>query len=190
MHSRPRGLWQGPPMWEDRLFSLFEDLEQQAEALFDTEREAELVDRGRSEYLAVTLASRLMASVGSVLTVEVEGVGAVSGELDRVGTGWCVLRGPGQDWVLRTAAITAVRDASERSVPEVAWSAVARLGLGSALRRIADEGVRCLLHLVDGRRHDVVLVRVGQDFVEAAEGEDRRPLLVALTAISGIQSRG
>ena len=33
--------------WEEQLFALLDDLEQQAEALYDAEREAELADRSR-----------------------------------------------------------------------------------------------------------------------------------------------
>ncbi len=62
---------------------------------------------------------------------------------------------------MRLDAVVAVHGASERSVPEVAWSPIARLGLGSALRRLADAGERCVLHLVDGTMHEAVLRRVG-----------------------------
>ena len=123
--------------WEEHLFSLFDDLEQQAEALYDTEREAELVDRSRSAYHEVTLASRLMASSGRTVVLDVRGVGRLEGTLDRVASGWFLLRGPAQDWVLRTVAVQVLSGASERSLPEVAWPPVARLGLASALRRLA-----------------------------------------------------
>ena len=51
--------------WEEELFAVLDDLEQQAEALYDAEREVDLADRSRAEYQQVTLASRLMATVGS-----------------------------------------------------------------------------------------------------------------------------
>ena len=137
--------------WEEDLFAVLDDLEQQAEALYDAERGLELADRSRAEYQQVTLASRLMASVGSDLVLDVRGVGAVGGVLERVGTGWCLVSGSGQDWIVPLGAVMAVRAASPRSVPEVAWSPVTRLGLGSALRRLADAGERCVFHLVDGR---------------------------------------
>ena len=66
---------------------------------------------------------------------------------------------------------------------------MARLGLGSALRRLADAGERCVVHRLDGGRHDGVVVRVGQDFVELAEGEQRRLTLVAFETIAAVQSR-
>ena len=40
--------------WEEELFALLDDLEQQAEALYDAERDAELADRSRAEYQQVT----------------------------------------------------------------------------------------------------------------------------------------
>jgi len=174
--------------WEDDLFSLLDDLEQRAEALYDQEREVDLADRARTEYAAVTLAGRLMASVDAEVALEVRGVGRVAGVLQRVGPDWCLVSGSGQDWVLRTAAVDLVRGASERSVPEVAWSPLARLGLGSALRRIADAGERCRLHTVAGTAYELVLVRVGADFVEG-RGADGRPVLVPYEGLAAVQRR-
>jgi len=174
--------------WEDELFALFDDLEQQAEALYDAERDADLADRSRAEYAQVTLASRLMASVDRELTLELRGVGQVSGTLQRLGVDWCLVHGSGQDWIARIPAVTRVRGASERSVPEVAWSPLAGLGLGSALRRIADSRSPCRVHLVDGAQHEVVLSRVGRDFVEAV-GPDGQPLLIPFGQLAAVQSR-
>jgi hypothetical protein len=122
---------------------------------------------GRAEYAAVTLAGRLMASVGRDVLLDVDGTGPVRGELRRVGTGWCLVSGDAGDWLVPLAAITAAQGVSDRAVPEVAWSAVSRLGLGSALRRLADEGAACVVATRGGARHEVVLTRVGKDFVEA-----------------------
>jgi hypothetical protein len=174
--------------WEEELFALLDDLEHQAEALYAAERDADLADRSRAAYREVTLASRLMATVGEQVRLEVTGVGAVDGVLDRVGAGWCLVSGPAQDWVVSLAAVAAVHGAAERSVPEVAWSPVATLGLGSALRRIADAGERCVLHLVDGTSYDGLPRRIGADFVEATVGEGRS-VLVAFAALAAVQSR-
>lgn len=174
--------------WEDDLFALLDDLEQQAEALYAADRDAELADRSRAAYGQVTLASRLMASLDTEVRLEVTGVGTVAGDLERVADGWCVLRGPAQDWVVCLPAVAAVHGASDRSVPEVAWSPVAALGLGSALRRLADAGERCVLHLRDTTSYDAVLRRVGADFVEASVGAGRT-VLVAFSALAAVQSR-
>jgi hypothetical protein len=176
--------------WEEELFAYLDDLEGQAAALYAADRAPELADRSRAEYQTVTLAARLMAAVDREVTLDVAGVGAVSGRLGRVATGWCSLSGAGQDWVVRTEAVTAVHGGSERAVPELAWPAVARLGLGAALRRLADAAEPCSVHLTDGRRHDGVLVRVGADFVELASGEPARPVLVVLGHVAAIRSQG
>jgi len=175
--------------WEDDLFALFDDLEGHAEALYDAEREPELADRSRAEYRRVSLASRLMASVEGDVTLDVLGVGPVAGRLERVADGWCLVSGAAQGWIVVLAAVGVVHGAADRSVPEMAWSPVARLGLGSALRRLSDSGQRCVAHLRDGSTRDGVLRRVGADFVELATGGDRI-LLVGFDALAAVQSRG
>ena len=176
--------------WDERLFDLLDDLEGQAEALYAAERDAELADRSRAEYASVTLAGRLMASVGRDVLLDVDGTGPVRGELRRLGTGWCLVSGDAGDWLLPLDAIVAAQGASDRAVPEVAWSTVSRLGLGSALRRLADEGAPCVVATRGGARHEVVLTRVGKDFVEAATvAEPAHGLLLALASIGAVQSR-
>jgi hypothetical protein len=72
----------------------------------------------------------------------------------------------------------------------VAWSPVARLGLGSVLRRLADDGTPCVVVTRSGTRHDGVLVRVGADFVEARTGgEQARSVLLPLATVAAVQSR-
>ncbi|PUA81977.1 hypothetical protein [Nocardioides currus] len=176
------------PSWDDQLFSLFDDLEGQAAALYGLERDAELVDRSRAEYHQVTLDSRLVASMGEDVALTVAGVGRIEGELQRIGTGWCLVSGHAQDWIVRTARIEVVHGASERSVPEVAWSPLHRLGVSSALRRLAESQVRCVVHLLDGGQHETVVLRVGADFVEVGSPSDV-PALIAFDAISAVQSR-
>ena len=173
MHSGDVGVgaWQAGavdsgPGWDERLFALFDDLEAQAAVLYDAEREAELADRGRSEYAGVTLASRLMASVGTPLRVQIAGVGVVDGELRRVGPDWLLLTAEHADWVVLTSALESVVGASPRSVPEIAWPRIASLGVGSALRRLADAAEPCVWHARDAGAHEGVVRRVGRDFVE------------------------
>ncbi len=174
--------------WEDDLFAVLDDLEQQATALYDAERAPELADRSRAEYQRVSLASRLMATVDRDVVLDVRGPGAVSGVLERVAADWCHVRGSGQDWLVRLPAVGTLSGVSDRAVPEVAWPAVARLGIGSPLRRLANSGERCVVHLVDGSRHEGRPARVGQDFVEVV-GPGARVVLVAFAALAAVQSR-
>lgn len=174
--------------WERDLFAVLDDLEGQASAAFDAEREAELADRARAAYAEVTLASRLMASVGEQIGLDLPSLGRVEGTLERVGEGWCHLRGVGQEWIVPLRHVVSAHGASRRSVPEVAWSPVSRLGLSSALRRLADSAAPCQLCLRDGSRPEVRVLRVGADFVEAATAAEEL-VLVAHEAVVAIRSR-
>ena len=174
--------------WEHDLFAVLDDLEGQAAAAWEADREAELADRARSEYGSVTLASRLMASRGHDVALDVPHVGRLEGRLVRVGEGWCLLSGRGQDWIVPVHAVVGLRGASERSVPEVAWSPIDRLGLRSALRRLADTEARCVVHLADGTRHEAYVERVGADFLEARDGAGG-VLLVPYAGLVAVQSR-
>ncbi|WP_408898714.1 hypothetical protein ACJ5H2_06295 [Nocardioides sp. R1-1] len=175
--------------WEEELFALFDDLEEQASALYAAERGPEVADRSRAEYRQVLLAGRLMATVGQRVVLGVLGVGMLSGTIERVADGWLLLGAGEHDWVVAFDAVATVENASPRSVPQIAWSPLTRLGLPSALRRIAEAGEPCLLHLRDGTRYDGLLGRVGADFCELAVGEERRILLIAFSALAAAQSR-
>ena len=175
--------------WDEQLFALFDDLEQQAAGAFGVERDLEVAERAQAEYAVVTLASRLMASLDHDVVLDVTGVGPVSGTLRRVGDGWCLVEAASGEWLVRLPGILLARGLSERSVPEEAWPASARLGLGSALRRVASAGDSCRVCLTDGSAHDVRLVRVGADFVEGRAGESRVPVHVPMAAVAAVQQR-
>lgn len=180
--------------WEDELFGFLDDLEQQAGALFEADRDVEVADRSRTEYQQVSLASRLQASVEREVALHVLGVGVLRGRLDRVCETWCLVAtssgASAQEWMVPLEAVASVEGADDRSVPEVAWSPLTRLGLGSALRRLGDAGERCLVHRRDGGRHEGVPARVGADFLELVEGHGAaaRVSLVAFSAIGAVQS--
>jgi len=140
----------------------------------------------------------LMASLDREVTVHAAGVGTIAGALRRVADGWFLVRAGSHDWIVRTASVTAIGGAATRSVPEVAWSPVTRLGLGSALRRLAEARSSVIVHLTDGSRHAGVLHRSGRDFVEVAIGQHDSPhgdaltehvVLVSHAAVAAIQSR-
>ena len=154
--------------WDDRLLDLFEDLEQQAEGLHLAERDSELVDRRRGEYVSVTFASRLHASVGSSVALTVTGVGPLTGTLTRVGDGWCLLETAlaAQEWLVCLPAVRRATDLSERSVTEAARPVSARLPLRAALRGLADGQTEVVTHGMDGDRCTGRVGRVGADFVE------------------------
>lgn len=182
--------------WEERLVDVFEDLEQRAEGLHLAARDAELVDRSRSEYAGVTFAARLHASVGAAVTLSVAGVGPLEGRLARVGVDWCLLETfAAQEWVVAMAAVRHASGLSERAVNELARGVVDRLSIRSALRGIADSRSRVVLHHVDGTELRGRLARVGADFVEVSpESEDagtrartRQAAVVPLSMLAAVR---
>ena len=176
------------PEWDEKLFAVFDDLEQQADALFDAERDLELADRARAEYAEVLLAGRRMAAVGRDVAIDVVAGGRVEGRLTRVAAEWLMLTVGTAEWVVPLTAVTAAQVPTDRSVPEVAWSAVARrLGLRSALRRLADSGESCVVHTREGAQVQGRIDRVGQDFFELRTSAATTQL-VPLATVAGVQS--
>ncbi len=178
------------------LGGLFEDLEQQAAGMHLAERDAELVDRARGEYAAVTLASRFHASIGRHVALTLTGGEVLDGMLAEAGVDWCTLSSPERPdlWLVRLAAIASARGLSVRAVPEEARPVVARLGFGSALHRVAGESAYVLLRPVTGQDVRVQVIRIGADFVEAEPevGEAppaASPVLVPFAAIRAVRGR-
>lgn len=194
----PTGSSEGP---FEPMATLFEDLEQQAEALQLAERDAEVADRAQGEYAAVALAARLHASVGMHVRLGVVGVGRLEGQVRRVGPEWLGVRGarggvtegPAFDWIVRIAALRTVQGASELAVSEAARSVTARLGIGSVLRSLARSRAAVLVHHLDGSSCSGVIGRVGADFVELVRhsepGENEsRAELVSLRWVAAFRS--
>jgi hypothetical protein len=152
--------------WEEMLVDLFDDLEQQAEGLALAERDTEVAELGRAEYAQVDFAARLHASVGHRVVLVVAGLGHVEATLARVGTDWLLAESDQYEWILRTAALEHVRGLSDRAVDERARPVPARVGLGSALRSVAEARSTVVLHRTDGGSVRGQLRRVGADFVE------------------------
>ena len=154
--------------WEERLLEVFDDLELQAEGLHLAERAARVAELSPSEYAETVLSARLHASVGCQVALFLGGSGSVEGVLANAGRDWVLVRHEHAETLVRTATVVRLRGASGRSSPERTRSVTARLGLGSALRRLAAERERVAVTLTGG---DVVrgrLLRIGADFAELA----------------------
>jgi hypothetical protein len=174
--------------FDDRLDDLFDDLEQQAEGLALGERDAEVAEQRRWEYAQVDLASRLFGSVGGRLLVTVAGVGAVDGRLRRVGDGWCLLDAGAREWIVRLAAVGSLRGLGDRAVAPPGRSVTARLGVGSALRGVAETRADTVVHRTDGSLLRGVLGRVGADFVELRVGEGGQVEVVPFGALAAVRT--
>lgn len=175
--------------WEERLLAVLDDLEQQAEGLALVARDSEVAELSRAEYAQVDLAGRLHASVGRGLSFSMLGAGTLTGALVRVGRDWCLVRAVAQEWVVALAAVTQVRGLSPRALAEPVRPLGARLGIGSALRGVAEQGTAVVVRTVDGATLGGRLGRVGADFVEVRlhAGEDG-PLVVPFSALAAVGS--
>jgi hypothetical protein len=173
--------------WEERLFEVFDDLEQQAEGLAVVARDAAVGERARDLYSEVDLASRLHGSVGAVVELVLAGVGIVRGRLARTGRGWCLLAaqdGAGPEVVVNLAGLLSVRGLAVRATPEPVRGVTARLTLASALRGVAAEDGPVVVVRSDGEVRRGRLGRVGADFVElVAESGPTEVLPMAAVAV-------
>jgi hypothetical protein len=173
--------------WEDHVDRVLDDLEQQAEGLALAERDGAVAEQRVAEYAAVDLAGRLLASLDRPVRLGVPSAGTVEGVLRRVGRDWVLVDARPRDWVVRTAAVLSLAGVADRFLPDGARPVTARLGLGSALRGVAEGGDEVLVHRVGGGAVRGRLCRVGADFVELA-GDGRVELvpfgaLVALVSV-------
>ena len=182
--------------WDDRptgrleglLGPLFEDLEQQAEGLALDARDAEVAELRPAEYAHVRLDARLFASVGMRLQLAVSGAGTLDGRLHRVGDGWCLLDAGAHEWLVRLPAVLSMRGLADRGTVPEARPVTARLGLGSALRGLAQARLEVALHRSDGSLLRGVPGRVGADFLEVGIGDHAGVEVVPFEALSAVRA--
>ncbi len=180
-----------PDPRDDRLESLFEDLEQQAAALELEERDAELVDRVQGEYAGVTLADRIHASVGRAVRLTLHGGEVLEGVLTRAGADWTEGTSEGSaepvGWLVRFDGVCGAAGLSPRALPEAVRPVVARLGFSSALRRFAEAAGEVRLLPAGGPDLSGRVVRVGADFVEVDQRSAAGPLVVPFSALRAVR---
>jgi hypothetical protein len=176
---------------------LFADLEAQARSL-DQADESELSDRIRGELAQVTLMNRLRAQVSHRVTVSIQGVGDVTGRLQRTGADWILLQAP-DEVIVPLAAVMALRDLPPEAVsPQSSGVVASALRLTSVLRAAARDRSAVVLTRLDGRSLTGTPDRVGADFVDLAlhdpaepprRAEVRSRATVSLAAIACVRRR-
>jgi hypothetical protein len=177
--------------WEESMFAVFDDLEQQAAGLQLVERDAEVADLTVAEYCRVSLGARLHASVGQELRLRLVGGHLVSGRLARVGEDWLLLVDRAAEWIVRHRGIATLGGLSARAHSEETWSVVDRLSLRAVLRRLSSVSEPCLVHFLDDHRVEGRVGRVGLDFFElyVGTGPDRSLQVVPVSSVSALQGR-
>jgi hypothetical protein len=172
--------------WEERLFEVFDDLEQQAEGLALVARDAAAGERARELYSEVDLASRFHGSLGASVGLVLPGAGTIRGRLARTGRGWCLLAaedGAGSEVIVNLDGLLSARGLAPRATPERARSVTARLGLASALRGVAADAEPVVVVRRDGAVRRGRLGRVGADFVELL-AESGPPEVIPMAALA------
>ena len=168
------------------MFSVFEDLEQQAAGLHLVERDAEVADLTVAEYSRISLGARLHASIGLELRVRLLGGHQVSGRLARVGEDWMLLVDRSAEWIVRYGGVVALTGISSRADSEETWSVMDRLSLRAVLRRLSTAIAPCQVHFVDEHRvtpvvdSEVGLDRSREQFARLVSGEAYGKLCVTL----------
>jgi len=161
------------PRWAQ----LFGDLESQGASLDGREQLGEVAERTRIETGRLCLVDRLRPAQGQVVDLRCAGVGVLTGRLEWLGADCLLLSGPSTaEWLVPVAAVLAVTGMSRWS-DAAAGQVDRRLGLRSALRRLARDRVGVGIVLIDGGSITGTVDRVGLDFLEVAEhpaGEPRR----------------
>jgi len=177
--------------WEESMFAVFDDLEQQASGLHLAERDAEVADLTVAEYSRISLASRVHASMGEDLRVRLLGGRVVGGRLARLGEDWFLLVDGSSEWVVRHAGVATIGGLSGKAHSEDTWSPVDRLTMRAVLRRLAMAHEPCVVHFCDDQQVEGVVGRVGRDFFELAVGDGAGRLAQAVpnTAVAALQGR-
>lgn len=171
----------------DQIDALLDDLEQQAAGLALAERDDLVSELAEAAYVQIRLSARLHASIGEQVRLRLAGGLRIAGVLERVGVDFLVLDGGSARWAVPFAGVRCVDGLSRRArAPEV-LPAVAKLGVTSVLRRLAEEENVCAFHDVDSIISTGCPVRVGADFVEIESDAGGWPHVVPLAAIAAIR---
>ncbi len=186
-----------PPMRWDRLF---EDLETQIAAAADDELAVQVADRTRRELAATSFDGRLRGASSRIVELHVTGMGVVTGEVRRVGSGWLMLDVVGAPpAVIATRFVVAARDLplAPREMPGEGVAAGDN-GLGPVLRVLARDRTVTAVVLANGLVVTGTVDRVGTDYLDLAEhplDEPRRAASVrgirtlSLSAVAALRPR-
>jgi hypothetical protein len=145
---------------------LFEDLENEADALRRDVLEGDLVEGTRHEWARLSLLDRLRGSVGAEVACHVRGGGVRRGSVREVGADWLLLDcGPRRWDLLPAAALVGVEGLGARSGDPAGRPA---LLLTAVLRGLARDRAPVVVHLVDGVPVAGTVDRVGADHLDLA----------------------
>lgn len=153
-------MWHHGRMERGRWDALFADLEAELDGEEARERDAEVHERTRIEHGRLTLADRLVASVGADVTVTTS-VGTLHGRLNAAARDWLLV----DDTLVTRTAVVSVRGLTGYAVEPDARARAAGT-IGGRLRALAAEQTPVTCVFADGRCVTVTIGRVGKDHVD------------------------
>lgn len=154
--------------WE----GLFADLEGQLAAEERRELDSEVAERTRRERALVDLTARLLAGVGTEVSLRVEGGRSLTGTLSDVGDGWLLLGDGGRERLLPLHAVVTLTGLPPHADP---GRTARRFGLGHALRVLARDRATVAVALAGGTSLVGTVDVVGSDHLVLAEHPDGEP---------------
>jgi hypothetical protein len=171
--------------WRDVLA----DLESQLDAADQSDFAAEVADRVDREATSWGWLDRLRDGLGSPITVDVVGGGALRGRVQDTGPDWLLLtlsagELPVTALLIRPEAVLGIRGAGPTGAP-VAGAVAARWTFPLVLRRMAREDPVVQVWRTDGGRLAGQPLLVGRDYLELAVADGTR-LLVPFSAIAAV----
>lgn len=159
---------------------LFDDLEAQLLRLEQAEVEAEVSEHVRSERGRIALPHALAADRGHEISMDVLGMGRISGLLSEVGQDWCIVEGAVQGPRRNRSVLVAL--SAVQSVTGLSGFADQREGasqrrfdMRSALRALSRDRARVRIHLTGGGTVQGTIDRIGRDHCDVADHADDAP---------------
>jgi hypothetical protein len=154
-------MWHHDGMERGRWDALFADLEAELDGEEARERDAEVRDRTRIEHGRLTLADRLVASIGAEVAVTTAGAGTLHGRLNAAARDWLLV----DDTLVTRTAVLGVRGLSAYAVEPDARARAAST-IGGRLRALAADGTPVTCVFTDGNVVTAAIERVGKDHVD------------------------
>jgi hypothetical protein len=159
--------------WE----ALFGDLEGQLDAERQADLRAEVADRTRAEWSALSLLDRLRGQPGQELTCWLLDGRQVGGRLAETGDDWILLDdtpvdGLGAELLVPVRAVTSIAGLGPPAAPERRAPTGRRLPLTVILRGLARDRARVRVALIGSDQLIGRVGRVGSDHLELTLGSD------------------
>lgn len=145
--------------WDD----LFADLEAQWQAELKAESSYEIHELAQAEAAGTTIADRLRARQGNLVTIRLLDGSDRAGVVGQAGAHWCVLAEGSRRHLIPTDAVVVAWTLADTAPPLTAVQQA--LGLGSALRAVANHGSSVRVDTIAGQFSGYI-ARVGADHVD------------------------